>query len=95
MNTGVSEVSDPVLAALEDARNRRDQADYDIRVLLAYARELIRPRPYRLTDLATAAGMSISGVRIAYTREHIETAQRLLCAASGGYPQAQHNRKDT
>jgi hypothetical protein len=73
--------TDPILEALEDARNRRDQADYDIRVLLAFARELTRPRPYRLTDLATAAGMSISGVRIAYARQHVEDAQRLLHAA--------------
>ena len=40
---------DPVLAALEDARNRRDQADRDIRILLAYARELTRPRPTGLS----------------------------------------------
>ena len=86
---------DPVLAALEDARNRRDQADRDIRILLAYARELTRPRPYRLTDLAAAAGMSVSGVRVAYTREHIVTARRLLCAAGDGHSQALHDRKDT
>jgi hypothetical protein len=73
MKTGIN---DPVLAAIEEARIRRDQADHEIRVLIAYARELIRPRPYRLTDLATAAGMSVSGVRTAYAREHIEIAQR-------------------
>ena len=48
--------TDPVLAALHDARDRRDQADRDIRILLAYARELTSPRPYRLADLAAAAG---------------------------------------
>ena len=88
-------ISDPVLVAIKEARNRRNQADRDIRVLLAYARELTTPRPYRLTDLAAAAGMSISGVRVAYTREHIETAQRLLCAAGDGHSQALHDRKDT
>jgi hypothetical protein len=82
--SGSSTDDDRVLAALREARDRRDQADHDIRVLLAYARELSRPRPYRLIDLAAAAGMSISGVRIAYTRQHIETAQRLLCAAGDG-----------
>ena len=66
---------DPVLTAIEEARVRRDQADHDLRVLIAYAREFIRPRPYRLTDLAAAAGMSVSGVRTAYTRVHIEAAQ--------------------
>ena len=75
------EVSDPVLAALADARHRRDQADRDIRILLAYARELTRPRPYRLADLAEAAGLSISGVRAAYTRQHVDQARRLLLTA--------------
>jgi hypothetical protein len=73
---------DPVLAALREARDRRDRADRDKRILLAYARELTSPRPYRLADLAAAAGMSISGVRVAYTREHIESAQRILRAVN-------------
>lgn len=78
--TAWSAATDPVLAALADARTRRDQAREDIRILLAYARELTRPRPYRLADLAEAAGMSISGVRTAYTSQHIQNAQRLLRA---------------
>jgi hypothetical protein len=82
-------ISDPVLAAIKEARNRRDQADRDIRVLLAYARELTRPRPYRLTDLAAAAGMSVSGVRIAYTQQDIDIAQRILSSASDGPSQDQ------
>jgi len=82
MHPDPPEASDPVLAALADARNRRDQADHDIRILLAYARELTRPRPYRLTDLAAAAGLSISGIRVAYTRQHTDQARRLLHAAS-------------
>jgi len=72
------QAADPVLAALREARDRRDQADHDIRILLAYARGLTSPRPYRLTDLAAAAGMSISGVRVAYARQHVESAQRIL-----------------
>ena len=87
MNT---RISDPVLAAIKEARDRRDQADRDIRVLLAYARELTRPHPYRLTDLAAAAGMSVSGVRTAYTQQDIETAQRILHAASDDHSQ-DHN----
>jgi hypothetical protein len=71
---------DVILAALAEARQRRDQADEDIRVLLAYARELTRPRPYRLCDLAAAAGISISGVRTAYTTDHVEQARQLLRA---------------
>ena len=42
-----------------------------MRRLLAYGREFTRPRPYRLTDLADAAGMSISGVRTAYDADEI------------------------
>jgi|ERR1039457_662458 AraC-like DNA-binding protein len=76
------QASDPLLAALQDARHRRDQADRDIRILLAYARELTSPRPYRLTDLATAAGMSISGVRTAYTQTDIDRARQILRAMS-------------
>ena len=58
---------DPVLAAIRGARHRRDQADRELRLLIAYAREVVTPRPYRLADVAEAAGMSISGVRTAYT----------------------------
>jgi len=58
---------DPVLAAIRGARRRRDQADRELRLLIAYAREVVTPRPYRLADVAQAAGMSISGVRSAYT----------------------------
>ena len=64
--------SDPLLAAIRDARHRREQADREIRLLIAYAREAITPRPYRLADLAAAAGMSISGVRTAYTTADVE-----------------------
>jgi hypothetical protein len=69
---------DPVLAALRAARARRDQADRDIRILLAYARELTTPRPYRLTDLADAAGKSISGIRTAYTAADVDAACRIV-----------------
>jgi hypothetical protein len=68
---------DPVLAALRAARARRDQADRDIRILLAYARELTTPRPYRLADLAEATGKSISGVRTAYTAADVDAARRI------------------
>ena len=64
--------SDPLLAAIRDARHRRDQADRELRLLVAYAREVVTPRPYRLADLAAAAGMSISGVRVAYTTADVE-----------------------
>lgn len=72
---------DPLLAALADAKRRKEQADQQIRLLLAYAREHVQPRPYRLADLAQAAGMSISGVRTAYTQADIEQAARLTGGA--------------
>jgi hypothetical protein len=66
--------SDPLQAALGDARQRKQQADHELRLLLAYAREVVTPRPYRLADLAQAAGMSISGVRVAYNQDDIHQA---------------------
>jgi hypothetical protein len=72
---------DQLLAALADARCRKEQADRDIRLLLAYARELTVPRPYRLADLAHAVGMSISGVRTAYTPDDTQQAISLITAA--------------
>jgi hypothetical protein len=69
--------TDTLLMALADARRRKEQADRDIRMIVAYARELTKPRPYRLADLAKAAGMSISGVRVAYTRSDIDRAAAL------------------
>jgi hypothetical protein len=77
MAAGVMTAEDPLLAALADAVQRKQRADHDIRLLLAYAREHVRPRPYRLADLADAAGMSNSGIRTAYTQADIEHAARL------------------
>lgn len=74
---------DALLAALADARCRKDQAARDMRLLLAYAREIVSPRPYRLTGLAQAAGLSISGVRTAYTPSDACQARQLLTAAPG------------
>jgi hypothetical protein len=69
--------TDTLLLALADARRRKEQADQDIRMIVAYARELTTPRPYRLADLADAAGMSISWVRTAYKPGDIERAAAL------------------
>ena len=82
--------TDPVLAALRAARDRRDQADRDIRILLAYARELTAPRPYRLADLAAATGKSISGVRTAYTDRDVDTARHIVHDISDAHDAAQH-----
>ena len=74
------QASDPVLAALRAARTRRDQADRDIRILLAYARELATAQPYRLADLAEATGRSISCVRTAYTPHDVSIARHIVQA---------------
>ncbi len=70
-------MTDPLLAALADARQRKEQASKELRLLLAYAREIVTPRPYRLADLAHAAGISISGVRVAYSDADIQQAAQL------------------
>lgn len=62
---------DPLLTTLAGLRRQRHDLDSAMRRLLAYGREFTRPRPYRLADLADAAGMSISGVRTAYDAEEI------------------------
>ena len=76
-------IGDPLLAALAEAAQRKQRADHDIRLLLAYAREHTQPRPYRLADLAEAAGMSISGIRTAYSKADIAHAARLTGGSRG------------
>jgi hypothetical protein len=71
-----------LLAALEGARREREAAERLIRELLAYGREFVRPRPYTLEVLATAAGMSVSGVRTAYGDDEIAA----VIGATGARP---------
>ena len=49
-----------------------------MRLLMAYGRRFTHPRPYKLIDLANAAGMSISGVRIAFDDDEITQAAEIL-----------------
>src|SRR6476660_900833 len=67
---------DPLLVALRAARLRKLRAEEDIRLLIAYGREFVRPRPYKLIELAEAAGLSMSGVRIAYDDEEVGRVAR-------------------
>lgn len=64
---------DPLLSAISEARSRKAAAEEDIRKLIAYGREFVKPRPYRLVDLASASGMSISGTRTAYQHREVAT----------------------
>jgi hypothetical protein len=73
---------DPLLTALADAQARRLRADEEIRLLLAYARRFVYPHPYTFGELATAAGMSVSGVRTAYGAHDVER----VAAATGLNP---------
>ena len=70
--------TDPLLATLAGMRAQRLRLEADMRLLIAYARRFTHPRPYKLIDLAEAAGMSISGVRIAYDDEELNQLTELL-----------------
>ncbi len=69
---------DPLLSTLTDLRNRRLQLEADMRLLIAYGRCFTHPRPYKLIDLANAAGMSVSGIRTAYDTDEIDQATEIL-----------------
>jgi len=75
---------DPLLGEISAARNAMLAAE--ARLLVAYGREFTRPRPYRLEDLARAAGMSISGVRTAYDADEIAEVTRLTGGQAGPPP---------
>jgi len=65
-------ITDPLLAMLAGLRRQRLEAEMTSRLLIAYGREFVQPRPYRLVDLADVAGMSISGIRTAYGDDEID-----------------------
>lgn len=68
---------DPVLSCLRAVRRQQLAAERHMRLLLAYAREFVNPRPYSLAALAEAAGMSISGVRTAYDDDEISAVGQI------------------
>ena len=77
---------DPLLAEIAGAREAMLRAEARMRLLVAYGREFTRPRPYRLEDLARAAGMSISGVRTAYDEDEVAEVARLTGARPARRP---------
>jgi hypothetical protein len=81
-NPSVVSSSDAVLSALADAHARRMRAEEEIRLLLAYGRQFVYPHPYTLGELASAAGMSVSGVRTAYGQQDVDK----VAAATGLQP---------
>jgi hypothetical protein len=72
-----------LLDYLTELRRHRDALDLQMRRVIAYAREHVKPRPYRLADLAEAAGISISGVCTAYRPDDTAIVAPLLDV--GGY----------
>ena len=73
MAARASTSEDPVLAKLDELAAQKRDIQQQMRLILAYAREFVRPEPYRLRALAEAADMSISGARTAYTPEDVAT----------------------
>ncbi|MFD4208267.1 hypothetical protein ACFWRG_20005 [Micromonospora tulbaghiae] len=76
---------DPLIGALAAARRAKEEAEQQIRELLAYGREFVQPRPYTLGDLAAAAGMSISGVRTAYGHRDVDSVVEATGAKPRGW----------
>lgn len=70
--------ADPLLSTLASLRQQRLRLEADMRLLMAYGRRFTHPRPYKLIDLANAAGLSISGVRIAFDDDEIAQAAEIL-----------------
>jgi hypothetical protein len=72
------EGADPLLSTLAGLRQQRLRLEAQMRLLMAYGRCFTHPRPYKLIDLASAAGLSISGVRIAFDDDEITQAAEVL-----------------
>jgi hypothetical protein len=70
--------ADPLLSTLAGLRQQRLRLEAEMRMLIAYGRRFTHPRPYKLIDLADAAGMSISGVRTAYETEEVDQVAEIL-----------------
>jgi hypothetical protein len=68
---------DPVLSEIRAARAAMLAAEQRLHLLIAFAREYVSPRPYPLEEIATAAGMSISGVRTCYDEEEVAVVAQL------------------
>lgn len=72
---------DPLIAQLSMLRHQRDQLDQNMRLLVTYMREKVTPRPYTLQQIATATGMSISGVRTFYDEKDSATLEQRITYA--------------
>lgn len=74
--------SDPLEMILQRLSRTRTELERQTALLVAYMRERVGPRPYTLQRIATAAGLSISGVRTLYSADDIaEMDHRIAFAA--------------
>lgn len=64
---------DPLLHSLERLHRQRDELQQQMKHLVAYMREHIKPRPYTLEQVAAAAGLSVSGTRTYYDSDDVRT----------------------
>lgn len=79
--------ADALLDTLRELRLQRERIDRATRLLLAYARTVpASGAPYRLRDLADAAGISISSARSMWGDEELVEIAQLL-EARGSDPQ--------
>ncbi|MEV4374558.1 hypothetical protein AB0J71_46410 [Nonomuraea sp. NPDC049637] len=62
---------DPLLAAIQDLVAVKKEADTQIRLLLAYGRTYVTPRPYTLETLGQSAGLSPSGASRAFGADEV------------------------
>lgn len=69
---------DAVLEQIHRTGQELRTAHHRLRLLLAYAREFQGRRPYPLSWLAEAAGMSASGVRTAYDRDDVRQVAEIV-----------------
>jgi hypothetical protein len=67
LSARASVLDDPVLARLSELATQKQDIQRQMRLIIAYGREFIRPEPYRLRTLAAAAELSISGTRTLYS----------------------------
>ncbi|GAA4976212.1 hypothetical protein GCM10023334_102500 [Nonomuraea thailandensis] len=62
---------DPLLTTIEDLVAIKKDADTQIRLLLAYGRAYVAPRPYTLESLGQAADLSPSGASRAFGADEV------------------------
>ncbi|MBF8190387.1 hypothetical protein ITP53_32690 [Nonomuraea sp. K274] len=73
MAAAASPSEDPLLARLEELTAQKQDIQRQIRLITTYAREFVRPEPYRLRALADATGLSISSIRTTYDTDDVIT----------------------